>query len=314
MTRRRIDPQRPFADEARRLLQNDLTAIAAGLAHAREHRDEGLHDARKAIKKARALLKLLRTADEPFYAVENTRLRDLSRSFADARNAASLVEAVERLRLAHPDHAKALIALKARLELRRDAHVIDGDVLGGRIEEGLVCVEQMRLDMDRWQLPAEPDAAAIVLAAGMKANLRRAKRALKRAEDQAQDKDFHDLRKAVKAHWTQLGLLRELWPQRVKKKRARLEELGERLGEHNDLAALVLLLRSRELDLTTSRSKRLRRISAKTRAVLAHSTTKSARRLVGSPPKHLESTFVERLQADGKLAAAAESAPSGRPM
>lgn len=311
MSERRIAPHRPLSAEARRLFTADLDAIADGLSLARENRDAGLHEARKSIKKARALLKLLRFADTEFHAVENARLRDLARSLAHARDAAALVEAVERLRLTYPGRAKALRLLKIRLEERRDEHVIDDGALETSLKQGLQCLAQIRRDMDRWDLPAEPEAAASVLADGVRHNLIRAKRAQKRADGRAENEDFHDLRKTVKAHWTQLGLLRDLWPKRVKTERARLEALGESLGEHNDLAALAVLLRSHELDLKPSRTRLLRKMVARRKAALAHSTAKAARRLLGPTPKRLKSNFVQRLQADGEPAVLAVAAPCG---
>ncbi|MBL0935237.1 MAG: CHAD domain-containing protein [Rhizobiaceae bacterium] len=303
MSRRRIAPDRPLAAEAQRLLGNDIDAIADGLLLARENRDAGLHDARKSIKKARALLKLLRAADPDFYAAENIRLRDLARSLAHARDAAALVEAVDRLALVRPRRAKALGDLRILLEQRRDVHVIDDAALRTLIDEGLRRSAQMRRDMDRWQLPAGAEAAAAILADGVRANVRRAKRSMKRAGGRAADEDFHDLRKAVKAHWTQLGLLRDLWPTKMGKARVRLEALGERLGEHNDLAALLALLRSRELDLKRSRRTVLCKLVAREKAILAKSTLKTAHRLFDDRPKRLRRAFAEHLQAPASPAA-----------
>jgi CHAD domain-containing protein len=311
MSERRIAPHRLLAAEARRLFTADLDAIANGLSLARENRDAGLHEARKSIKKARALLKLLRFADTEFYAAENARLRDLARSLAHARDAAALVEAVERLRLTYPDRAKALGLLKVLLEERRDRRVIEDGALDILIEQGLQNAAQIRREVDRWRLPGEPEAAASILADGVRDNLARAMRALERASGRAENEDFHDLRKTVKAHWTQLGLLRDFWPKRVKTRRARLEALGESLGEHNDLAALAALLRSRELDLKPSHVRLFREIVAKRKAALALSTVKAGRRLLERTPKRLKSNFVQRLQADGEPAVAANPALYG---
>lgn len=303
MSRRRIVADRPLAAEAQRLLANDLDAIADGLLLARENRDAGLHEARRSIKKARALLKLLRAADPDFYAAENIRLRDLARSLAHARDAAALVEAVDRLALVRPRCAKALGVLKGLLEKRRDEHVIDDAALRTLIDEGLRRSAQMRRDMDRWRLPGDADAAGAILADGVRANLRLARRSLKRAGGRAADEDFHDLRKAVKAHWTQLGLLRDLWPTKMGEARVRLEALGERLGEHNDLAALLALLRSRELDLKRSRRIVLCKLVARKKAMLAKSTLKTAHRLFDDRPKRLRPAFAEHLQTSASPAA-----------
>lgn len=296
MSRRRITPGRPLAAEAQRLFANELDAIADALLLARENRDAGLHEARKSIKKARALLKLLHTADPDFHSAEDVRLRDLARSLAHARDAAALVEAVDRLALARPGHAVPLAALKSRLGRRRDDHVIDDAALRTLIDEGLRRSAQMRRDMDRWALPGNAQSAAGVLADGVRRNWKHARRALRNAGRRAADEDFHDLRKAVKAHWTQLGLLDDLWPRKVGKARARFEALGERLGEHNDLAALLQLLRSREVELGRDQRRALTKLAAREKARLARSTLKTARRLLQERPRKLRSAFVEHLQ------------------
>ncbi|MFN3766308.1 MAG: CHAD domain-containing protein [Aliihoeflea sp.] len=294
---RRIVPRHPLAAEAHRLFANDLDAISDGLLLAREKRDKGLHETRKSIKKARALLKLLRFADTDFYAAENARLRDLARSLAHARDAAAMVETVDRLVHSHPQDAELLEDLRSPLTKRRDEPVIDEAALRSLIDDGLSRSAQMRRDMDSWTLPVDPKPAAAVLADGVRANLRRAERSMKRAGERAADGDFHDLRKAVKAHWTQLGLLRDLWPTKVGKARRQLSALGERLGEHNDLAALLALLRSREIDLERKRRTLLRKLVKREKAALAKSTLKTAQRLFDDRPKGLRSAFIKHFQA-----------------
>ena len=69
----------------------------------------------------------------------------------------------------------------------------------------------------------------------MKKTLARWKRALGEAKRRGEPADFHELRKAVKAHWAQLGLLRGFRPDGFAERREAVDALGERLGELNDL-------------------------------------------------------------------------------
>src|SRR5436190_3926399 len=76
-------------------------SIAVALARVGEPRvsDSGIHEARKALKKARAALRLLRPRLEPAaYRAENALLRDAGRALAPLREARSMLDALAALR------------------------------------------------------------------------------------------------------------------------------------------------------------------------------------------------------------------------
>ena len=53
----------------------------------------------------------------------------------------------------------------------------------------------------------------------------------------------HELRKHVKYHWHHLRLLRPIAPKEIKRRAELANELGDRLGDHHDLATLEAALR-----------------------------------------------------------------------
>ena len=65
----------------------------------------------------------------------------------------------------------------------------------------------------------------------------------KRQRKRGEPDDFHDLRKAVKAHAMHLSLLKKFWPSPVKPRRKAVDALGEKLGELHDIFVLRALLR-----------------------------------------------------------------------
>ena len=71
--------------------------------------DEAIHDARKALKKARAALRLLQDGmSKTTYQLENSRLRDSGRFLSPFRDAKSLIDAFDSLRDRYGDGFEAL--------------------------------------------------------------------------------------------------------------------------------------------------------------------------------------------------------------
>ncbi len=56
---------------------------------------------------------------------------------------------------------------------------------------------------------------------------------------------FHDMRKAVKRHWYQARFLAAIRPKKMADHIRRIDDLGEALGDHNDLDVLMVFLDSR---------------------------------------------------------------------
>ncbi len=83
-----------------------LAEAIACLAPGRPVSDDDVHRLRKALKRARAALRLLRHAlGENRFRTENVLLRDTGRAFAAVRDRASLIEALDRLGASHGGRA-----------------------------------------------------------------------------------------------------------------------------------------------------------------------------------------------------------------
>src|SRR4051812_4637750 len=85
-------------ESVRRVAREQLEVAADGLAAAQgEQRVEAVHDARKRIKKTRALLRAARPALRKAFRAENRALRDASRELSGARDADVMIETVGKL-------------------------------------------------------------------------------------------------------------------------------------------------------------------------------------------------------------------------
>ena len=82
---------------------------------------EKVHEARKAIKKVRALLRLVRPSLGRTYSAENRRLRDAGRKLSKLRDAAALIEVFDEFQKRAPNSLprRTLAFIRRNLVLQR---------------------------------------------------------------------------------------------------------------------------------------------------------------------------------------------------
>ncbi|WP_161601188.1 CHAD domain-containing protein [Neoaquamicrobium microcysteis] len=293
----RIDPARKLRDEFGRIVEETCDAVAVHL-NAADHR-RGLHEARKALKKLRALLRLVRAAEPKSLKVQEHRFRDAARAIAGSREATAAVETLERLIAAHPDRIVDCRLGEIRCHLLARCAQAGAGLDEARGEASALCIEAR--DELRGLAFDEKLSDDAVLAEGMERTLRHWKKALEAAGKDGEAEDFHELRKAVKAHWAQLGLLRAFGLRGVGQRREAVEALGERLGELNDIHVMREAVARGTLgppaDLDTRAFDRLLKKEAK---ALAAAALPQAKKLLQSRPDGLRRRM---RKAAAKLAA-----------
>ena len=199
---------------------------------------DGVHDARKSLKRLRATVRLSRDAlGETVYDSENTAFRDTGRLLSGARDAEVLLETldgiVERAGAELP--AGTTAALRARLE-NDHAHA----VAKLRDDAGTVAVvvaelEAARMRAATWTFRADGIDA---LTPGLKRIYRRGRKALRHAERDPSSEHLHEWRKRVKDLWHAEQILRPAAPKKMKKLAKRTHALADLLGDDHDLAEL----------------------------------------------------------------------------
>jgi CHAD domain-containing protein len=261
------------AEAVERVRREQLEAAAEGL---REGADpvEAIHDARKRIKKTRALLRLARPAlEKSEYRRRNRALRDTGRGMSDNRDADVLVETVEllgeRFTGQYPKTffagVKRPLAAHARA-LRREADAgAHADALGG-------------LAQDSWPL-RELDADA--LAGSLERTYARGREAFATADRKPTTTNLHEWRKRVKDLWYQQRLLADTWPGVMKAQAKEAKTLSKLLGEDHDLAVLAERVDDDQLHemIRLRRAELLERSRALGRRIYAERPKAFARRL-----------------------------------
>jgi len=237
-------------EQARRFMLAALDDALVCLATPAPASDEVVHRLRKALKRARAALRLLRPLIAP-RARETAvlALRDVARAYATARDGASLVEALNRFARHHPGILVARAgstlggALRAgRLHARRSLPDATRTAAALRMLRALRSrVAHWKLDtVSRGEDPASPSADRI--AQSLRKIYRRARRAGRRAGNGATEA-LHAWRKEVKVLHNALLALESTagapGPAQLPKHSARL---GEILGCEHDLAMLEIAI------------------------------------------------------------------------
>lgn len=269
-------------------LARTLVGFVGGLARELDARldDDAVHRVRKDLKRARAILRLLRPAlgRRRFRAV-NLALRDAGRALAGRRDTRVLVETLQRLTEEGNLTAAGLEPLAARLRADWKAASGSGDRTPARTAAARIrtAAAELRAARVRGDWP--------VLAHGLYAVYRRGRRARRIAAREATAECLHEWRKQVKNHWHALELLEPAWPRPMRALAREAHRLADRLGEDHDLAVLGQRLDSVELD-AHARDDALAAIESRRRE-LQQSAFRLGERLYAEAP----SRFVARVGA-----------------
>ncbi len=233
------------ADEARRVARGRVESALQQLRSTDPAtRADAVHEARKDMKKMRAVLRLVRdeVGRETFRA-ENHRYRDAARLLSEARDNDVLVHTVERLVASHPEEAAAVTPLITDLEARRDrSRESGGSTIDPRLERAEQTIGEGGRLIDDWNL-TESDWQ--LFAGGLRRTYRDGRRRLRDVEVDPTPEAVHEWRKRVKDLWYQLRLLRNSWEEGLKSPVKEVGHLGDLLGSYNDLSVLLAELEAR---------------------------------------------------------------------
>ncbi|HEY0710418.1 MAG TPA: CHAD domain-containing protein, partial [Polyangia bacterium] len=197
---------------------------------------EDLHTTRTALKRARALLQLVADGKKP-----RNHLGALARRIGPVRDAGIAVVTFDRIIKSEGLRMTgALETVRQRLVQRRDELEADPktDCVLAKVERALQR-EARALKRGGVKRPKWPTVKR-----GCKASYREARRALACAYREGSDAAFHDLRKAVKRHLYQLKELRLPVEAEAAQRLDGLDQVGETLGEAQDLAMFEATLQN----------------------------------------------------------------------
>lgn len=282
-----LDPTEPLAAGCKRVaLQQFDLAIALLETPSQTAGTESItHEARKSLKRLRALLRLLREdLGEQRFTHENAVLRDSARDLASTRDTEALVETLDDLIERFPVELGArrgVRRLRTGLAARRDRFAPPNEDVA-RISSDL---HAARLRLYTWD---PPEQASTHVLAGFERLYRqggRRERVARRSKpgQRGYTVAMHDWRKRVKdlRYGAETLGLRQMARQ--------AERLGDTLGEDHDLALLEGFIgdHGRQLGTGSGSRKALRKAIAQRRERLRRRALGRGADLYAEPPKKL---------------------------
>jgi CHAD domain-containing protein len=249
---------------------------------------EAVHEVRKALKRWRALLRLLGRPLGEQAEQMRSEARELMRGIAGARDAQSALDALSDLRKADlPLSPTSIETIRARLTERRDA--AEAKAFTKTMRDRLSrYFDYATLSLERWPLKA---IDFDIVTDGLTATYRRARQLLPDSWSDAEAEHLHDLRRRVVEHRHQMDLVEPLWPRLGKVWAEEAQRLRNRLGSCQDLAVLTELTAPHKL-LAPWRSRLAPLIAARRGAHL-----KTAQRLAGRLFAEKPKAFRRRIAA-----------------
>lgn len=232
----RFQTNETAADGFRRMA---LSQIVRARRHLTDNEDHAvaIHEARKCLKRIRALLRLVRPAlTKEQYRRENARFRDIARLLSTSRDRQVMRETVARLATEASDQQRKALGALGEV-LAKDAG--DGSSPHDSREAREAAVAALGRAKKGFKTLAPDLKMRDSIRIGLKRSYREGQKALAEAIANPGDETLHEWRKTVQVHWRHMLLLSEAWPEYFAVRSNAAKELSDWLGEDHDLAVLI---------------------------------------------------------------------------
>ena len=228
-----LDIRQPAGQQLQRLALEQIDAAQTLLSLRTPTMYDAIHEARRAMRRARTILQMLRPVLGEDYAPLAKPLRDAGAALSSLRDAQAVIEAVEQLAKRQPPllAGNVRVALMLRLRRRRSAACRHQTEVLERVDAMLVVA---RAAVVSWT----GDISDADILKGLRRGYARAVRAMCRARrDPAIH--LHRWRQRVREHRQQLELLHTVWPEVIGAQVGEARRLARLLGAERDLQLLL---------------------------------------------------------------------------
>ncbi|HWH10187.1 MAG TPA: CHAD domain-containing protein [Solirubrobacteraceae bacterium] len=246
----RLPFDRDLDDSLRQIAREELTEAVRLLRD--DYSDDpvtAVHEARKNLKKTRALLRLARPGlEKETYRRENAAIRDAARLISGARDADVMLQTVDVLAKREDSRVSpdAFAGLRGRLNQPSDAAALpagesangqsptpasDGGAPAAVIDALTAVIGRI----DGWPL----DCEWTTIGRGISRAYKRGRDAFVEADIDPTTDNLHDWRKRVKDLWYHHRLLTDAWPDVLGVIAEEAHRLSELLGDDHDLGVLA---------------------------------------------------------------------------
>lgn len=249
----RLKLKEPLAKGVRRIAGEQLGNAAARLQGDTDL-ETGVHEARKSLKRTRALLRLVRPGlSEANFRKANARLRDIARGLSAARDRDVVRGLLKGLLEAKPALSKAARRLLTVLEAAPAA--TNGAAAPAHdVDEALREIDAVQREIG--EITLQP-ASFETIVAGLTRCHRAGRKALAWAlQNTEEEEPLHELRKSAQAYWRQMILIQQAWPEAFLARAAAAKLVADLLGRDHDIALLEGVLAGPEGQALTAAERR----------------------------------------------------------
>jgi CHAD domain-containing protein len=195
--------------------------------------EEAVHEARKDMKKLRAVVRLARgEIGDHVYRRENACFRDAGQELSGLRDADVMLATLAKLEYDIPPDSAG--------DLRRALEAHTAHTAGGTRQQASARVVEIlttaRRRIGRWPLDVDGFEA---VAGGLERIYRQGRRDFRAARAEPTTENLHEWRKRVKDLWYHLTILRTAWPPVMDALADEAHRLSEHIGDDHDLSVLL---------------------------------------------------------------------------
>jgi CHAD domain-containing protein len=219
----------------RRIACHQIDRILRDLSGGRRvGRDKAIHEARKRLKRLRALIRLTRGAmGRKSFQRENMAFRETGRPLSALRDAAILVSTFDNLLKYFKGEVSARRFKRVRSKLLLRQRALNRRSHRPGITRIVRELRQAKKRLDDWHLKEDGWDA---LAGGLQRTYRDGRQAMAKAVGKPSVENLHKWRKRVKDFRHHAELLGPAWPEEIGKLAEDAHHLADLLGDDHDLA------------------------------------------------------------------------------
>jgi CHAD domain-containing protein len=221
----------------RRIAGEDLEFAASQLTGGQgRNQDEAIHEARKSVKRVRAVLQLMQIELGDTYREESNCLRDAGRKLSRFRDASAVLEILDTLQQKSRNklNPRTFDLIRRELLARKEHAEKQGDVQRA-LADIAASLRAASKRVKAWPLQTDGFPA---IAPGLRQTFRRGRKALARVQDCPRPENYHDWRKRVKDNWYHLRLLEDLWTDIMHAYEKSLDDVQTWLGDDHNVVLL----------------------------------------------------------------------------
>jgi CHAD domain-containing protein len=236
----RFKLQEPIGQGVARIGLEQIEIAEAKLA-SNDDISAAIHDARRCLKRVRALLRLIEPGlEKGLYRREVARLAGIGKLLSGARDLDVVRQTLSKLE-GRFDALPAGAAERLGKLAEHSQGLSRKASSAGRRQALLRLGQSKRLFTGKATARIELDH----LIDGLGRTYRKARKAFRHAYRDPSDESFHAWRKRVQLHWRHMALLSRAWPEALSARASEAKELSRLLGEDHDHSILLALARQR---------------------------------------------------------------------